>query len=314
MSSHTTSLVSPTSFRETLSGHKIPVLGYGVSGLCTTILIMFRSDVDHSYMKCIPENVAEDVTKTALQAGYRHFDSAAFYENEAQCAAAVRSAGLKRSDVFLTTKILPEFAGEGVGYEATKKCIQKSLERAQTSYFDLILIHTPYGGKEGRLGTWRALVEAQKAGKTRLIGVSNYGIPHLEELEHYIQSEVGGSIDVAQYELHPWLTRADLVEWLKRRGTVIEAYSPLVRGTRMTEPVLQSLSEKHGKSPAQILIRWSLQMGFIPLPKSCTPKRIMENTDVFDFELDAGDMNLLHTGNYSPSESDWDPTVEGLDK
>lgn len=128
------------------------------------------------------------------------------------------------------------------------------------------MIHTPYGGKEGRLGTWRALVEAQKAGQTRLIGVSNYGIPHLEELEKYIQSGGGGHIDVAQFELHPWLARADLVEWLQKRGTLIEAYSPLVRGTRMSEPVLQTLSEKHQKSPAQILIRWSLQMVRKPKP------------------------------------------------
>lgn len=123
-----------------------------------------------------------------------------------------------------------------------------------------ILIHAPYGGKENRLGSWRALVEAKEAGKARSIGVSNYGIRHLEELEDFIRNGGGGAIEVAQYELHPWLGRAPLVEWLRKRGTVIEAYSPLTRGTRMNEPVLQSLSEKHGRSPAQILIRWSLQM------------------------------------------------------
>lgn len=123
-----------------------------------------------------------------------------------------------------------------------------------------ILIHAPYGGKEARLGTWRALVEAQEAGQARSIGVSNFGIHHLEELEEYIQNGGGGRIEVGQYELHPWLGRADLVQWLRKRGVIIEAYSPLVRGTRMSEPVLQSLSRKHNKTPAQILIRWSLQM------------------------------------------------------
>lgn len=123
-----------------------------------------------------------------------------------------------------------------------------------------ILLHAPFGGKEGRLGAWRALVEAQKSGKVRSIGVSNFGIHHLQELEEYIKSGGGGRIEVGQYELHPWLGRADLVAWLRERGVVIEAYSPLARATRMEEAVLREISKKHNKSPAQILIRWSLQM------------------------------------------------------
>lgn len=123
-----------------------------------------------------------------------------------------------------------------------------------------ILIHAPYGGKEARLGSWRALVEAQKAGKTRSIGVSNYGIHHLEELEEYIKDGGGGEISVGQYELHPWLDHSDIVEWLHKRGIVVEAYSPLAHGTRFREPVLQTIGKKYGKSPAQVLIRWSLQM------------------------------------------------------
>jgi diketogulonate reductase-like aldo/keto reductase len=123
-----------------------------------------------------------------------------------------------------------------------------------------ILIHAPYGGKEARLGSWRALVEAQKAGKTRSIGVSNYGIHHLEELEEYIQSGGGGEISVGQYELHPWLDHSDIAEWCQSRGIVVEAYSPLAHGTRFREPVLRSIGGKYDKSPAQVLIRWSLQM------------------------------------------------------
>lgn len=122
-----------------------------------------------------------------------------------------------------------------------------------------VLIHAPYGGKEARLGSWRALVEAQKSGKTRSIGVSNYGIHHLDELEEYINGGGGGKIDVGQYELHPWLDRTEIADWLKKRNIVVEAYSPLAHGSRMKEPVLHSLGRKYKKSPAQIMIRWGLQ-------------------------------------------------------
>ncbi|GMF70724.1 unnamed protein product [Aspergillus oryzae] len=157
-----------------------------------------------------------------------------------------------------------------------------------------VLLHAPFGGKEGRLGAWRALVEAQKTGKVRSIGVSNYGIHHLNELEEYINSGVGGQISVGQYEIHPWCPREDIVDWLKRRNIVVEAYSPLVQATRMQEPVLQSLVKKHNKTPAQILIRWSLQKS-----------RIIENTQVFDFELSEEDMQSLKTGVDAPVC--WDP-------
>ncbi|KAL2793359.1 NADP-dependent oxidoreductase domain-containing protein [Aspergillus keveii] len=270
------------STQKLLSGYQIPVLGYGSDS---------------------PTTVAEEVTVEALKLGYRHIDSAAAYKNEKEVSAAIGKAGLARSDVFLTTKIPPA----AMGYEASKQSIEDSLKKASTDYFDLILIHAPYGGKEGRLGSWRALVEAQKAGKTRSIGVSNYGIHHLEELEAYIKSGAGGSIDVGQYELHPWLGRSDLVAWLKKRGVVVQAYCPIVRNQRGDEPVLQELSQKYGKTTAQVLIRWSLQKGFVPLPKSVTPSRIKENAEVFDFELDEGDMAKLTTDKYEPCA--WDPTV-----
>ncbi|KAL2816984.1 NADP-dependent oxidoreductase domain-containing protein [Aspergillus granulosus] len=266
-----------------LSGYQIPILGYGV------------------YQT--PTDVAEQVTVEALKLGYRHIDSAAAYNNEKEVSAAISKAGLARSDVFLTTKIPPK----GMGYEASKQSIEDSLKKANTDYFDLILIHAPFGGKEGRLGSWRALVEAQQAGKVRSIGVSNYGIHHLEELETYIKSGGGGQIDVGQYELHPWLGRGELVEWLKKRGVVVQAYCPLVRNQRGEEPVLKELSEKYGKTTAQVLIRWSLQKGFVPLPKSVTPSRIKENAEVFDFELDEADMAKLTTDKYEPCA--WDPTV-----
>lgn len=123
-----------------------------------------------------------------------------------------------------------------------------------------ILIHAPYGGREARLGSWKALVEAQKAGKTKSIGVSNYGIHHLEELEEYIKGGGGGEISVGQYELHPWLDHSDIAAWLHKRNIIVEAYSPLAHGERLREPVLKNIGKKYGKSPAQVLIRWSFQM------------------------------------------------------
>ncbi|KAG0153531.1 hypothetical protein PDIDSM_2184 [Penicillium digitatum] len=244
----------------------------------------------------------EDRKKLTLKIS--QIDSAIMYRNEKPCGNAILNSNLDRSQIFFTTKIPPG----SMGYESTKQAISSSLREAAQEYFDLVLIHAPYGGKEARLGSWDALVEAQKAGTVRSIGVSNYGIHHLEELEAYILCGGGGQIDVGQYELHPWLDHSDIVEWLQKRKVVVEAYSPLAHGSRLAEPVLLSIGQKYGKTPAQVLIRWSLQMGFVPLPKSTTPKRIRENADVFDFELTAEDMKLLDTGEYSPT--DWDPTVD----
>jgi hypothetical protein len=174
-----------------------------------------------------------------------------------------------------------------MGYEKAKQAIEESIAAANLEYIDLyapsffhlcstirhqkqktqlippppnsMLIHAPYGGKDARLGTWRALVEAQKAGKIRSLGVSNFAIQHLDELEEYIKSGGGGEIAVGQYEIHPWCPREDVAEWLRSRGVVVEAYSPLVQATRMEEPVLKNLAGKYAKTPAQVLIRWSLQ-------------------------------------------------------
>ena len=170
-----------------------------------------------------------------------------------------------------------------MGYEQTKASIESSFKQTGLDYIDLYgfsdlhrheiltstlryLIHAPYGGKEGRNGTWRALVEAQQAGKIRSLGVSNYGVHHLDELEAYIKEiegqngkGKGGEISVGQWELHPWLGRQDIVEWCQKRGVVLEAYCPIVRGSRSSDPLLKPLVGKYGKTPAQVLLRWSLQ-------------------------------------------------------
>ncbi|KAJ5132167.1 hypothetical protein N7448_006325 [Penicillium atrosanguineum] len=221
-------------------------------------------------------------------------DSAKVYGNEQQSAAAIRKSGLDRSQIFYTSKVPKSY----MGYEQAKKAIEESIAAANLGYIDLMLIHAPYGGKEARLGTWKALVEAQKAGKIRSLGVSNFGIKQLEELEEYIKNGGGGQIAVGQYEIHPWCPREDIAEWLRSRNIIVEAYSPLVQATRMKEPVLQTLAKKHGKTPAQIL-------GYVPLPKSVTDSRILENSQVFDFKLSDEDMASLKLNEYAPVC--WDP-------
>ncbi|OJJ51317.1 hypothetical protein ASPZODRAFT_107802 [Penicilliopsis zonata CBS 506.65] len=279
--------MAPVSIQTTYklnSGYEIPVVGFGV------------------YQT--PTDVAEKVTLKAFEVGYRHVDCAKVYDNETECGEAIRKSGLDRSQIFYTTKV----PRQSQGYETAKAAIEQSIAAANVGYIDLILIHAPHGGKEARLGTWRALVEAQKAGKVRSIGVSNYGIQHLEELEEYIKSGGGGEISVGQYEIHPWCAREDIAEWLKQRNVVVEAYSPLVQAERMKEPVLQTLAQRYKKTPAQILIRWSLQKGYVPLPKSVTESRIVENSQVFDFEISEEDMASLNTGVYAPVC--WDPVRE----
>ncbi|KAF4775341.1 aldo/keto reductase [Colletotrichum scovillei] len=257
---------------------------------------------------------AEEVTTEALRVGYRHVDSAASYKNEAGAGAAIRGVkDIPRSDVFFTSKV------RYINYDDAEDQVRETLEKTGLDYIDLMLLHCPYGGSEGRKGAWKALVEAQEAGLVKSIGVSNYGVHHLDELETHIKEleeerggkGKGGAINVAQYEIHPWCARNDIVQWLQKRNVAIEAYSPLVRGERWGDKTLKALAEKYGKSEAQILLRWSLQKGYIPLPKSVTPTRILDNTKIYDFQLTDEDVKNLETDEYAPVC--WDPTVSPLD-
>ena len=208
-----------------------------------------------------------------------------------------------------------------VSYEGAKAQVETTLKTSGLAYVDLMLLHAPYGGSEARKGAWRALVEAVEAGKVRSIGVSNYGVHHLDELERHIaelEAERGGKgkggvLSVGQWEIHPWVAREDIAAWCKARGVVVEAYSPLVRGEKFgTDATLEKIADAHGVSEAQVLIRWSLQKGYVPLPKSVTPSRIASNADVFGFELSDAEMKELQTDEYAPVC--WDPTIEPLDK
>jgi diketogulonate reductase-like aldo/keto reductase len=161
----------------------------------------------------------------ALKVGYRHVDSAAAYRNEEPCAVGLKKSGIPRAELFFTTKV----PARSINYDAAAACVDESLRKTGLDYIDLFLLHAPYGGKEGRLGAWKALTEAVEAGKVRSIGVSNYGVHHLEELEQHIKSveerEGKGKasiLSVNQIELHPWLARPDIVAWCEQRGVILE--------------------------------------------------------------------------------------------
>lgn len=214
--------------------------------------------------------------------------------------AAIRDSGIPREELFFTTKVRP-FMGQKDEIPVEEQ-IKQSLEKSGLDYIDLMLIHAPFGGPERRKRWWKGLVEAVHQGKIRSIGVSNYGLHHLEELEQYIaELELkegegkGGVISVAQYEVHPWCQRKDIAAWCAKRNVALEAYCPVVRGERFGDETLVRLSEKYGKTQAQVLIRWSLQKGYVPLPKSVTPSRIKENADVYDFELTQEEVDELGT-------------------
>ncbi|KAK4043871.1 NADP-dependent oxidoreductase domain-containing protein [Parachaetomium inaequale] len=291
------SSLSITSTLRLPSGYEIPRLGFGV----------YQTPAKDT-ARCVSE---------AFEAGYQHIDSAAAYKNEDACGDAIRAASsIPRDKIFFTSKVPPR----KMGYEDTKAQIADSLARSGLEYIDLMLLHSPYGGSARRKGSWKALVEAVEAGKVRSIGVSNYGVHHLDELERHIaelEEERGGKgkggvISVGQWEIHPHCARRDIVEWCAKRGIAVEAYSPLVQGKRWGEPVTKKLADKYGKSEAQILIRWSLEKGLVPLPKSATAGRIRENAQVYDFELTPEEVRELETDEYSPVC--WDPTVASLDE
>lgn len=250
------------------SSHKIPQLGFGV----------YLSPPETCVKSCL----------TALKAGYRHIDTAQYYANEEQVGQALRESGLKREEVYLTTKIL----SPGNDVDSTYKSVLDSVEKlaGKDGYVDLFLIHSPNAGPEKRKLMWLALEKAKAEGKAREIGVSNYGIGHIEEIK-----KIGKVWPPAinQIELHPWCQQKDAVKYCQDNNIIVEAYCPLVRNQKASDPTLQSIAKKHGVTDAQVLVRWSLQRGFVPLPKSDTPSRIEKNADLYGFELDGDDMAQL---------------------
>lgn len=221
----------------------------------------------------------------ALEAGYRHIDTAAIYRNEGDVGEAIRSSHVPREEIFVTTKLW----NTDHGYDRTLRACDASLDRLGLDYVDLYLVHWPVEGL--RLDSWRAMEQIQTDGRARAIGVSNYMVRHLEELSAHADLLPA----VNQIELSPYLygTRRELVDWCRNHDIVVEAYSPLTKGVKLREPVLAEIGATHGKSPAQVLIRWALDHDFVVIPKSTNPERIRENIDVFDFALTPDELARL---------------------
>jgi len=258
-------------------GGEMPVLGLGVW--------------EASGKKCV------EAVKHALRVGYRLVDTAKIYGNEKEVGVAVRESGVPREDLFVTTKVWTS----DQGYESTLRACDASLERLGMEYVDLYLIHWP--GSKKRADTWRALVELKELGKARAVGVSNYYPHHLQEVLN--AGPLVPAVD--QIELSPFLHPREVAEFCRQRGIVVEAYSPLARGKRLKDAELAAVARKYGKTPAQVMLRWSLQHGYVVIPKSVRPERIEENADVFDFMLAPADMDVLD-GLHDGFRTCWDPS------
>lgn len=221
---------------------------------------------------------------TALELGYRHIDTAQVYKNEQFVGSAVAKSGLKRQEVFITTKIW----NENQWASKLLPSLDESLHKLQTDYVDLLLLHWPVTGL--RYGAWRKMEEALAQGQAKAIGVSNYTIRHLKGLLKR------GSVKpvLNQVELHVFLQQPELLEFCKQHDIIVEAYSPLAHGTRLDDPVLNKLAQKYPtKTVPQIMLRWCLQNGLVPIPKSTHKERLEQNIALFDFELDAADMAAI---------------------
>jgi 2,5-diketo-D-gluconate reductase A len=231
-----------------------------------------------------PEDTAEVVTR-ALQTGYRHIDTAAAYQNEAEVGQAFHASGLPREDVFITTKCF----NTDHGYEEARHAFKQILERLGLDYVDLYLIHWPVPSQDKYVETWKAFIELQNEGLVRSIGVSNFQPDHLRR----IVDETGVTPAVNQVELHPRLQQAGLRREHADRGIVTEAWSPLAQGAVLDDPVITGIADEHGVTPGQVVIRWHIQLGNVVIPKSVTPARIEENFDVFGFHLTEAEMQAI---------------------
>ncbi len=247
------------------NGRTIPQLGFGV----------FQID---------PGETAEAVSR-ALKIGYRHIDTAEMYRNEKGVGEAVRSSGIPREQIFVTTKLW----NEDQGYDSALRAFEASLGRLGLDYVDLYLIHWPAPRRDRYVASWRALEKLYADARARAIGVSNFQVDHLKRL----LAETDAVPAVNQIELHPRLQQEELRAFHAEQAIVTEAWSPLAQGELLEEPTIRAIAAAHGKSAAHVILRWHLQLGACPLPKSATPQRQRENIDVFGFELDEPEMTAI---------------------
>lgn len=232
-----------------------------------------------------PNDSAVTAVQAALEAGYRHIDTAAVYENEEGVGRGIRASGVARDEIFLTTKVW----NENQGHDSTLRALDESLKRLGQDYIDLYLIHWPSPWRGRYVETWQALIKAREDGRVRSVGVSNFTAEHLDR----VIAETGITPVLNQIELHPRFQQRQLREAHDRRGIKTQSWSPLGQGQLLSDPVLARIAGKHGRTPAQTIIRWHIDNGLIVIPKSVTPSRIVENFDVFGFVLDAEDMAAI---------------------
>jgi len=246
-------------------GSVIPQLGFGV----------FK----------VPPEDTRDVVLAALEAGYRHIDTAQMYGNEAGVGAAIRASGIPRDEIYVTTKL----NNDKHGYDTARWACEGSLQRLKLSYVDLFLIHWPMPLRKDYVQTWTALEWVKADGGATSIGVSNFQPAHLTRLLDETETVPA----VNQIELHPNFPQAELRALHTEHNIATEAWSPLARGALLDDPSITGLAEKCGKTPAQVVLRWHLQLGNVVIPKSVTPERIVSNTQIVDFELDDDDMAIM---------------------
>ena len=243
--------------------------------------------------------VTQNAVLTAIRLGYRHVDTARIYGNEKGVGVAVRESGLPREELFVTTKLW----NDDHGYDAALRAFDASLSRLGLEYVDLYLVHWPV--PEKRRETWRAMEHIAKEGRAKSIGVSNYLVPHLEEL----LGETEQPPEVNQIELHPFLQHAPTRALCAKHGIVVQAYSPLTRGKRLDDEVLRGIARRIERTPAQVVLRWGIQKGHVILPKSVREERMRENAALFDFTLDDEAMRKLDALEDGAAVA-WDPRTQ----
>lgn len=233
----------------------------------------------------VPNDIAVESTMVAIEAGYRHLDTAAVYENESGVGKAIVRSGISREELFVTTKVW----NTDHGYDQAMAAMDRSLAALGLDYVDLYLVHWPSPATGNYVETWRAVLAMQEQGKTISVGVSNFHPHHLER----IIAEFGVVPVLDQVELHPNLQQREVRRFNASHGILTEAWSPLASGELIDDPTIRAIADRHGVSTAQVMIRWHLQLGHVVLPKSVTPERIRQNIDVFGFNLDAGDLAAI---------------------
>ncbi|MHA6251523.1 aldo/keto reductase [Oceanobacillus sp. CAU 1775] len=247
--------------------------------------------------KVEPGQSAVETVSTSLKVGYRLIDTAAFYENEKEVGEAIRNSGIPREEIFVTSKVW----NDDQGYESTLEAFERSFENLNLEYIDLYLIHWPVSGKFK--DTWKALEEIYKDGRVRAIGVSNFHKHHLEELMK--DAEIKPAVN--QIEYHPHLTQVETLAFCKKNNIQMQAWSPLKKGRILELPVIQQIAKKHDKTAAQVILRWDIQNGVATIPKSTKEHRMIENANIFDFELtdvEMEEINRLHIDSRSGSNPD----------